>query len=92
MKNFKITFGNGTVWVNEEVVTVENFENEQTAIDKMIDKLEEEGEEGCFLTWEQISEEGGDYNEDEYIIGGNHGRILYHGGILNIELISENEE
>jgi hypothetical protein len=87
MKQFKILFGNSTYLLTEKIIEVEDYENEQTAVDKMIDELENEGCEGCFLSYDELFENGGDYHEDEYIIGGNHGRILYHGGELRIELI-----
>ena len=89
MKKYNISFGNGTAWLETKTIEVENFEHEQDALDKMIDELENEGSEGYFITHEQIQENGGDYYDDEYIIGGNHGRILYHGGNFNIELIEE---
>ncbi len=85
MKTYKISFGNGTAWLETEIVKVEDYEHEQDAIDKMIDKLESEGKEGLFLTENDLIENGGDHYDDEYIIGGNHGRILYHGGELRIE-------
>ena len=85
MKKYKINFGNGTAWLNTEIVEVEDYECEQDAVDKMIDKLESEGKEGLFLQPDEIQENGGEHYDDEYVIGGNHGRILYHGGNFNIE-------
>ncbi len=87
MKKYKISFGNGTAWLETKTIEVEDFKHEQDALDKMIDELEEEGSEGYFITLEETHEEGGEYYEDEYIIGGNHGRILLHYGNFNIELI-----
>mgnify|MGYP000886263739 FL=1 len=87
MKKYKINFGNGTAWLNTEIVEVEDYECEQDAVDKMIDKLENEGSEGCFLDPSEITENGGTYPDDEYIIGGNHDRILYHGGNFLIEKV-----
>ena len=84
MKKYKIQFGTGSYISEERVVEVEDFENEQDALDKMIDQLEEEGSEGYFLELEETTEEGGDRYPDEYIIGGNNGKILYHGGNLRI--------
>lgn len=89
MRTYEIGFGNGTAWMNVEKVTIEDYECEQNAIDKIIDKLEEEGSEGCFLKPEEIAENGGEHYEDEYIIGGNHGRILYHGGNFYIKEVTE---
>lgn len=85
MKTFKISFGNGTAWLEEETIEVEDYENEQDALDKMIDKLESEGKEGLFLQPDEIQENGGEHYDDEYVIGGNHSRILYHGGNFSIK-------
>lgn len=68
----------------EKIVEVEDYETEQDAVDKMIDTLEENGDEGYFLNESEITENGGEHYNDEYVIGGNHGRILYHGGNFNI--------
>lgn len=57
-------------------------------VDRLINKLEEEGGEGVFIGWEQTKEEGGDIYPDEYVIGGNRGRLLYHGGNFHIQLIA----
>ena len=90
MKNYKITFGTGTAWTQSKIIQAEEWETESDAIGKLIDILEEEGNEGNFLKWEETTEEGGEYYEDEYIIGGNHGRIFIHYGTLFIEEV-ENE-
>lgn len=89
MKKYKITFGTGTAWTETRIIEVENFECEQDAIDKLIDELENEGSEGYFIPNYELSENGGEYFEDEYITGGNQGRNLYHGGNLIIEEITE---
>ena len=65
----------------QEPVTVDSFETEQDAVDKLIDQLEADGCDGCFVNPDE-------YNEDEYVIGGNHGLALYHGGNFYIELIT----
>jgi len=83
MKKYKITYGSGLAWVNEEIVEVEDFENEQDVVDKLIDNLETEGCEVYFISQEEIDE--GAYFEDEYVIGGKHGRYLFHGGMLYIK-------
>lgn len=62
----------------QDTITVDSFESEQDAVDKLIDKLEAEGSTGCFVNPDE-------YNEDEYVIGGNHGLALYHGGNFMIE-------
>lgn len=82
MKKYKISFGTGLAWNHVEII--EAF-NEAEALDIMIDKLEEEGSDGYFIDWSDTIEEGGDVYEDEYIIGGNHGRILRHYGNFYIE-------
>ena len=87
MKTYKINFSNGTAWLTTRIIRVEDWEAEQDAIDKMIDELEEEGYDGYFIDIDEIVANGGDIEEDEYIIGGNHGRLLYHGGYLTIELV-----
>jgi hypothetical protein len=89
MKKYRITFRTGTYESATRIVEVEDFECEQDALDKMIDELEAEGSEGYFLKWEDTTEEGSDHYEDEYIVGGNHGRILHHYGIFNIKEVSE---
>lgn len=78
MKNYKIVYG-----YYSNVIEVEDFEYEQDALDKLIDKLESEGCIGLVMTQEQIDIEG--YNEDEYITGGNHCLCLHHAGNFYIE-------
>lgn len=82
MKKYKISFGTGSAWMHTEEVEALD---ESEALDIMIDKLEEEGFEGCFIDWSDTIEEGGDVYEDEYIIGGNHDRLLIHYGNFYIE-------
>lgn len=55
----------------------------QSIIDALIDQMESEGNTGYLYTLDEVEEEG--WNEDEYVIGGNHGLALYHGGNLHIE-------
>ena len=86
-KRFKITFGNGTMYVVIRFVDVEPFECEQDALDKLIDSFERNGDEGYFITQKEIDEN--EIAEDQYIIGGNHGRYLYHHDLLLIEDIKE---
>lgn len=80
---FKITFGNGTAWSVIRFIEIEDYQCEQDAVDIMIDQFERDGEEGFLLT--QVDIESGDFLEDEYIIGGNHGRYLHHRGLFHIE-------
>ena len=65
--------------------------DETEGLDLIIDYLEDEGDEAWFI---QILEEtdnyvidgkGNKYYDDEYVIGGNHGRYLHHGGNFRIE-------
>lgn len=77
-----------------EIVEVEEETTDySTIIDLLIDKLEEEGNTSCFIPYQDTQESGcyGGAYEDEYIIGGNHGLILYHGGNLRINLLKEEE-
>lgn len=92
MKSYNIYFGNGTIAPEEMIIQVEDSDNEQVAIDKLIDKLENDGCEYCFIDWSQTQEEGGDCPESEYVIGGNHGRLLYHGGMFLIKEIEEEKQ
>lgn len=89
MKYFKISFGSGLVWLHTEIVEVEDFEHEQDALDILVDKLEAEGSEGCFVSQEEI--DSGNVYPDEYVIAGNHGRALMHYGELRIEEIDQDE-
>lgn len=71
-----------------EIVEVEEETTDYRAlIDILIDRLEEEGKEGSFVSLSETFEEGGDIHEDKFVIGGNHGRLLYHGGNLRIEKV-----
>ena len=66
------------------IVEVEDFQCEQDAVDSLINHLESEGCEGCFLSHEDVEHPDG-IACDMYVIGGNHGRYLYHGGNFRIE-------
>lgn len=65
--------------------------DEIEGLDIIIDHLEDEGLDGWFIDVEVDAEdfiidtENNKYYYDEYIIGGNHGRYLYHGGNFRIE-------
>ena len=62
--------------------------NAAEGLDCIIDYLEAEGLEGWFIGANEdngdsvVDSEGNKFYDDEYIIGGNHGRYLYHGGNL----------
>lgn len=85
MQKFKITIGTGCYQPFQRTIEIEDYEGPQQAIDYLIDNLEEEGCENFFGTQEEIDNK--ELYEDEYIIGGNHCRILKHYGIFNIEYI-----
>lgn len=88
MAKYKVQYGSGLAWLREEIVEVDEPTTDYSAIlDKAIDQIEARGEEGLFIDWKDTVEDGGDYHEDEYVVGGNHGRLLLHYGQLNIELI-----
>ncbi len=66
-------------------------------LDIIIDYLENAGKSGNFINADDIliheddyiiDIEGNKYFSDEYIIGGNHGLVLYHGGNFRIEELS----
>jgi len=79
---YRISFGSGLAWaVVRFVIDYDTCLCEQSVLDRMIDNLEKNGEDGWFLASEQATE----IPEDEYVIGGNHGRYLYHKGQLIIE-------
>lgn len=81
MKTYEITYGSGLAWINKETIEVEDFEYEQDAVDRLIDKLETEGNDGQLIPHNEID----CYDEDQYVAGGNHGRCLVHYGYFQIE-------
>ena len=66
-------------------------DNEEEGLDFIIDYLEEQGCDGCFIDVKThdntyvIDTENNKYYDDVYIIGGNHGKCLYHGGNFYIK-------
>lgn len=68
--------------------------DETEGLDIIIDDLEEKELEGYFINvdidneYYVIDSEGDRYYDDLYIIGGNHGRYLYHGGNFRVEEIN----
>lgn len=71
-----------------EIVTVDEPTTDYGGIlDLAIDQLERDGKMGVFVTDEDIERDG--ITDDMYIIGGNHGLNLYHGGNFMIEQINE---
>lgn len=89
MTKYKVLYGSGTAWLNEEIVEVDEPTTDYGAILNIaIDQIEARGEENAFITLNDTVEYGGKYYEDEYVIGGNHGRLLLHHGELNIVQIN----
>lgn len=84
MVKYLVIFG----YLSEIVEVEEETTDYGSIVDILIDRLEEK-EEGFFLNWSDTIEEGGEHYEDEYVIGGNHGRLLYHGGNFRIEKVEE---
>lgn len=84
MIKYEVIFG----YYGNEIIEMEERTTDYGAIvDILIDRLEEKERKGVFIEWEDTQESGnpdGHY-EDEYITGGNHGLILYHGGMFYIK-------
>lgn len=76
---YQVSFGS---WV-ETVEMDDETSDYQEIVDTLIDQLESEGSEGCFVPDNEIDT----YPEDEYVVGGNHGRALITNGILDIQPI-----
>ena len=74
MAQYEIQFGSGMgIYPFTELIEADN---EQEAVDNLIDKLE--ADESIVVTLDEIDRDG--YHDDEYIIGGNHGLALLHYG------------
>lgn len=86
MKFLKITWGTGTMYTRCTHMVIEDWENEQDAVDKLIDSLEQEHDSSVIKYTDDI-----ELGEDEYLIGGNHGLVLMHYGTFDIEEIIEKE-
>ena len=85
MVKYGVSFG----YYDKEIIEMEERTTDYGSIvDILIDRLEENGYNG-FIEWEETQESGNKdgYYDDEYITGGNHGLVLYHGGIFYIEEI-----
>jgi hypothetical protein len=83
MKQYRIELG--TFWglaTDTHIITVDDYEYEGDALYALIDKLEGNGEEGYFISDDEIESCG--YKDDMYVSGGKHGRNLYHGGAFVI--------
>lgn len=80
---YRVYFG----YSHEDVEMSEETNDNQEILDKCIDQLEKKygsDNDVLFVSWENTVPCGGDVHEDEYIIGGNHGLLLYTGGNFNI--------
>ena len=81
---YAVMYGNGTAWYSKEIVEVDRPTTDYGAIlDMAIDQIEErEGKASALWDLEDIESAG--YNEDEYVVGGNHGLALLHFGNFEI--------
>lgn len=84
MEKYKITIGTGFYQPFQRIVETE-FKGAQGALDNLIDDLEKEGCENFFGTQEEIDNK--ELYDDEYVVGGNHCRILKHYGIFDIKYL-----
>lgn len=73
-----VSIGTGTAWNYSEAT---HADDEQEALDNVVDAMEKRGDTGFFATAGDMKERG----EDEYIIAGNHCLPLLHYGTLIIE-------
>lgn len=90
MVQYKISWGSGFYQLHSRIIAVrESTTNYQALMDMLVNQLEKEGWESCFIDCEDTIEEGGDYHEDEYVCAGNHGRLLLHHGELRIRELTE---
>lgn len=84
---YKVLFGNGTAWLSEEIVEMDEYTTDYGAIvDVAIDQIEER--EGVGHSLRYLDEAEKEYNEDEYVVGGNHGLALMHYGNFDIEVVA----
>ena len=84
MAQYEIQFGSGMGLY--PYIDIIEADNEQEAVDNMIDRIEaDEYIVGIVITLDEIDETG--YHDDEYIIGGNHGLALLHYGQFLIKEI-----
>ncbi len=84
MRKFNIMIGSGLFQPFIFDVEVEDFECAQDAFDKVVDQMEREGNDGLFIPANEI----GCYNEDQYVVGGNHGRYVLHDGVFQIREVA----
>lgn len=77
---YEVSWGYG---FSETVSMDYETDDYQQIVDTLIDQLEAEGSEGCFVPDDELDT----YPEDEYVIGGNHDRALITNGMLDIRPI-----
>ena len=84
---YEVLYGNGTAWYSKEEVEVDEPTTDYGAIlDMAIDQIEEREGVGCVLL--NLDEAEKQFNEDEYVIGGNHGLALIHYGNFEIREVA----
>ena len=77
---YRVVYG----YQSEVVPMNDETSDYQAVLDECIDMKEARGDKDIY-TMDEVEAEG--WNEDEYVIGGNHGLALYTGGNFNIEPI-----
>lgn len=84
---YEVMYGNGTAWMSTEIVEMDERTTDYGAVlDKAIDQIEER--EGVGYALKHIDEAEEEYNEDEYVVGGNHGLALVHYGNFEIREVA----
>lgn len=75
-------------YLTYEIATDDEREDLQHFVDLLIDYLEENGFDGVY-TVDEIDDmyANGDYYEDEYVYGGDHGLFLHTGGDFHVQYI-----
>ncbi len=81
MNTYALHFAYNTEKLTVDDIDAERIDSGDTGllVDMVIDQLEKDGCIGCFIGEDAELE----FSEDVYIIGGNHGLKLYHGGNLH---------
>ena len=101
-KYYKISYGNGSAWLQSYVVKVDNPTTDYGALtDILIDWLVENDKRNILDMENEYELDGDNIRErkehgwihypDEFIIGGNCGNVLIHYGSFDIREIAENE-
>ena len=77
---YTVIWGSGLAWCRSYSFTSQDELNGQEITDILIDKLDNGDNEGLFIEPDKSEE----YNEDQYVVGGNRCRALLHYGTFNI--------